>query len=189
MIAQAELVVPELVEDLELIAPPTEGGGYWIWVLAAVLAGLAVAVPLFLVFRRHDAIRTKASADQPRPDPAVLARERLAVLRSESPRLSPKRAAMELSMILRDYIIGRFEIRAPFQTTREFLDAVGQSAPFPSTQKDDTVELLQRLDRIKFAASNINESEFEDLISSVEQFVVSTAASESEPAEGGSEHA
>jgi len=170
----AELQLPELVEDLDLVTAPAEGGGYWLWLAAGVLAAIALAVPLYLALRRRRAALAEDGSAAPRPDPAIAARQRLGVLRAELASLSQREAAIELAAILRDYICDRFDIRAPYQTTTEFVQSLGIADHFPATRSDAVVELLRTTDLVKFATGILETQTIEQWIDYVAEFVETT---------------
>ena len=58
---------------------------------------------------------------------------------------------VDLSAILRYYIEDYFHIRAPGQTTPEFLDAATQSEIFSEEQQQFLSDFLRQCDRVKFA--------------------------------------
>lgn len=58
---------------------------------------------------------------------------------------------VDLSAILRYYIEDRFHIRAPEQTTQEFLDMATQSGVYTDEQQQFLAEFLRQCDRVKFA--------------------------------------
>lgn len=174
MIAQADAVLPDLYEDLDLVNAPIESGGYGLWWIAGVLALLALAVPLYLAFRRRRG-DTGAQAAPP-PDPAIEARRRLDALRSGMSGMTRREVAIELAGLLRDYICDRFDIRAPYQTTTEFVRSVGIADHFPRTRTEAVVDLLRTTDLVKFATGILEAETVGRWIEYVTEFVETTTA-------------
>lgn len=172
MIAQIPVTLPDLVEDLSLVNGPSAAGLHWGWIVAGIVAVLALLVPLYLAFRpRKPAVEAGAA---PKPDPAETALRRLGALKSALAGLTQREAAIELAAILRDYICGRFDIRAPYQTTGEFVRHLGPSRLFPSDQSQPVVDLLNTFDLVKFATVILQDDALQPWIVSIEEFVERT---------------
>ncbi len=58
---------------------------------------------------------------------------------------------VELTNILRHYIEGGYEIRAPEQTTEEFLHSLQNHSTFPDSTRDQLSRFMSSADRVKFA--------------------------------------
>lgn len=58
---------------------------------------------------------------------------------------------VDLSSILRYYVEDRFRIRAPEQTTQEFIEDAASQGVFSEVQQQFLAEFLRQCDRIKFA--------------------------------------
>jgi len=170
MIAQA---LPQLVEDLDLVTAPVAGALHWGWIMAAVVALLALLIPLYLTFRQR-AAQTAGAGQQPEIDPGLLASERLKLLRKSLPAMTQREAAIELASILRDYIASRFAIRAPYQTTGEFIRNLGLAHHFPADRSQAVTDLLSTSDLVKFATGVLNEGALEQWIEYVADFVRNT---------------
>ena len=169
MIAQANVTLPELVEDLSLVIAPPAGGLSWWWIAAGIVAILALVVPLYLTFRPRKPAAEEGAA--PKPDPAEIALRRLGMLKSSLAGLTQREAAIELAAILRDYVCERFEIRAPYQTTGEFVRHLGPSGLFPADQSQSVADLLNTFDLVKFATVILQDDALQPWIGYVEEFV------------------
>ncbi|MDF3127707.1 hypothetical protein P0Y35_00715 [Kiritimatiellaeota bacterium B1221] len=90
-------------------------------------------------------------------------------------------SAVALSFILRRYIEARFEIRAPEQTTEEFLELVENQPPWPAQEQTGLQQFFAVTDQIKFAGSRPGSEVLQDLLNAVRQFVESTQENEEAP--------
>ena len=146
---------------------------YWkIWTGVAVLALIAVAVSWFLYKRRQRRLH-----QAPPPPPWEIAYQRL---RELDERQLPKAGQYEpfyvdLSAILRYYIEDCFNLRAPEQTTQEFLATAGGSNAFSNDQQKLLSEFLRHSDYVKFAQYIPTVAEMERCFAFVLQFVDETA--------------
>jgi len=102
MIAQANVTLPELVEDLNLVLAPPAGGLSWWWIVAGIIAVLALVVPLYLTFRPRKPLAEGGAT--PKPDPAEIALRRLDALKSALAGFTQREAAIELA--LREHLSG-----------------------------------------------------------------------------------
>ncbi len=117
-----------------------------------LLAGAAAALLLFaLLFY----FRRRRRRQQPPPPPLPLHVAALAaidrLLQEQGTACDFARFYAGLTLILRHYIEARFGLKAPEQTTEEFLDSLRQSPAFSEEQKALLRNFLGRCDLIKFA--------------------------------------
>jgi hypothetical protein len=91
----------------------------------------------------------------------VLARQRLQAALGQIHQ--PKPFTIAVSDALRLYLEDAFELRAPEQTTEEFLVAVQDSALLSPAQKDSLKDFLESCDMVKFARYEPRESELRKL--------------------------
>ncbi len=112
----------------------------------------------------------------PRP-PELLAAEALARLRGRLPRSHDEVPAfvVEVSGVLRGYIEGRFALRAPEETTEEFLP-LAAAHPALAGQRDVLARFLQGCDLVKFARHRPAPATMADLLATAEGFVEATRA-------------
>ncbi len=152
-----------------------------------IVGGLAaVALLAFLVWRFF--LRKKPLPAAP-PKPAwdvALARLHELRLRNLPIQGQTERYYVDLSAILRYYVEDRFRIRAPEQTTPEFLDIAAQSGILTEDQQDFLAVFLRQSDRVKFARHEPSVVDMEQRLVEVEHFVQDTVPrpAENEPAEG-----
>lgn len=149
--------------------------------LVLVLAALAaVAAVCLLCFRK----RREKNAPPPPPAhevafAALLALEKDGLLE----RGLFKEYLFRLTMILRTYIENRFEIRAPEQTTEEFLQVLRQSPAFTYQQREMLRSFLTECDMIKFANQEASQEICEGARGNVASFVEESKQAE-EPVSG-----
>lgn len=145
--------------DIRDIRPLIEIPNYWIWLWIglALLAVAALAFWIWKVLRQR-----KADAPPIPPVPAhVLARQRL----EEALALigQPKPFIIAVSDTLRIYLEDALQLRAPEQTTEEFLVELRHSALLNDVQKTSLGDFLQSCDLVKFAKYEPRESELREL--------------------------
>ena len=85
---------------------------------------------------------------------------------------------VQLSTIVRQYLEGRFSLRAPELTTEEFLLAASDSAELDDEHRKLLRPLLKRCDQVKFAAYIPTEAESQEAIDFAWRFVEATRAAE-----------
>ena len=163
------------------IAPPVElawrGLPMWAWIaLAAVLVLAAVA---FLLWRR--ARRRRLHPSEPSEPAHVLALAALDRLQGDD--LITLRRIEEfyvrVSGILRYYIEWRFGLRAPEQTTEEFLDAMLVAGGPIAEYRDPLSSFLQHCDLVKFARHQPATDDMHNALQRAREFVEQTANPES----------
>jgi hypothetical protein len=148
----------------------------WMW-LAAVLIGLAVAGGLFWWLRR----RRQRPVPPPPPRPAhELALD--ALRRLQQDKLMEQQAVepfyVRLSSILRQYIEWRFQLRAPEQTTEEFLAEALASGGLIATHRNLLSSFLHQCDLVKFAQHQPDRTDMQQAFESAKAFIEQTADDE-----------
>ena len=147
-----------------------------LWWIAGVVLGIGVVLLLALLRkkkRRKAAIRYFKTAHE-------LAYERLWAL--EDAHLIDAGKIKEyyegVSYILRWYIEHRFDLRAPEQTTEEFLIAAGQSPELDTAQTGYLQGFLEQCDYVKFAGYAPDPGEAIKTLNSAKEFIDATSAIE-----------
>ena len=136
-----------LTNELRQIRPPVYIPNYWLWA-AGILGGLLLLGLIFWLGRRW-----WRHLHQPIPLPIVppqdLARKKLeeALAFFHDPRLF----CFTVSDAIRTYMENRFHLRAPEQTTEEFLEDLTHSPLLNTDQKRALGDFLQQCDLAKFA--------------------------------------
>jgi len=139
---------------------------FWAWFLAG---GAAVAVPLYLVWRRWGR----------RPTVALLPYQ-IALARLEEARklMQPEDArefSIEVSEIVRTYIAVRFEVRAAHRTTEEFLHGLlAMPDALLGSHRALLADFLRHCDLAKFARWVLSYEEMEGMLLSALDFVLAT---------------
>ncbi|MBN1893463.1 hypothetical protein JW906_03165 [bacterium] len=151
-----ESLKPSEAGDIRDIKPPVEMPRNWWYTLRWPLAGTAVLALLLLVwwgYRRRKAGKGLLPVrETPARPPHEIAFEQLRALR-ESGLLAEgnvKEFHIRLSDILRNYLEGRYFIRALEMTTEETLDQLN-SAAMNQEDFESTALVLERSDLVKFA--------------------------------------
>ena len=155
---------------LEAVAPPNPTP-MWQWAVGAAAIAAVAALVAWLVVRRRRAL------PPPPPEPAwIVAERRLKELSSRGLPQAGKHEAyyVDLTAILRYYIEDRFHIRAPEQTTPEFLESASNSKRLTEEQQRVLSQLLRHGDRVKFAQYEPSVSEMDESFAVVMQFVRET---------------
>jgi len=152
-------------------APPAEGPSRPWWYAAlglGVISGAAVAGFFFL--RR----RTKAPPPPPPPDEVAWEALRRLVALDLISKGEIERFYVLLSSILRQYIEGRFGVRAPERTTQEFLEEASRS-PELGRHRDRLKEFLELSDMVKFARYEPDPPVIQASFDTVKRFIEETA--------------
>jgi hypothetical protein len=168
------------------VAPPValrrHGVAAWVWIVLAIVLGLAGLVAVWYRTRR-----TRRVAPAP-PQPAhVLALEALQRLQRQDLIAQQRIEAyyVRLSTILRRYVEWRFHLRAPEQTTEEFLAAVLATGGLIATHRELLGTFLQHCDLVKFAQHRPSSEDMHQAWNSARDFVQQTADPQVVVASGG----
>ena len=161
--------VPDLGQ-LEGMLPPQpleENHRYW-WVWGLVLA-IALLLTAFKFLRR----RESGVATERKRSPEEIAREALVALLAED--LSGqglfKDFYVRLTGIVRVYIEGTTGLRAPEQTTEEFLREIRTRATFPPERSIQLQEFLEAADMVKYAGQQPGSDQIELSIRRAQEFI------------------
>lgn len=144
------------------IAPPVvppEAASTWPLVLGPVVILLLLALVLWLLFRRKSQLVVKSEP------PLRRAMVRLESLKGRLDGMSPGDAAHEVSVILRDYLEGRYAIPAPYRTTQELYGK--QTAVEPQEGLRERFQpVAEFYDKLEFAPQPASLADCEKLIAS-----------------------
>jgi len=142
-----------------------------LFAVLALLLAIAAVVLAVLRYRR----RTGAPVAPPLP-PWEVARQRLLALAMRQLPEAGKHEAyyVDLTAILRYYIEDRFHLRAPEQSTPEFLDSASGSGLFTEEQQNALAHFLRHCDRVKFALYKPSYEEMTNGFALVTRFVDDT---------------
>jgi hypothetical protein len=168
----ASVVDSEVVSlgQLHPVAGPVElprGGGAAAWWLGVPLAMIAAgAIAWWRWRRRRKAIEAKTLSPQ---ELAYL--ELDALLAKGLAESEVKAFYVELTAIVRRYIERTTGVRAPEQTTEEFLRAIGQQATFAADEGRRLKSFLESADLVKFAAHQPRKEDIEESFRRAKLFV------------------
>jgi hypothetical protein len=138
------------------------------WLVAAGLASL-LAILIAAGLRR----RNRRPLEPRRKTAAEIAQAALALLLAENlpGRGLVKEFYLRLTGIVRQYVEDTTGIRAPEQTTEEFLRDMRSSAAFPPERAARLAEFLEAADLVKYAGQYPDESQLDQAIARAHEFV------------------
>lgn len=155
----------EDIRDIKgLVAVPHSW--WWLWV---VLAMAVIAVALWMWRRKKPTAATETVAPPTAFEIALAALQRL---REENPPV--ERFYTRLSDIVRQYLEGRFGLRAPERTTEEFLVEVSCDGALRPEHKTLLGVFLQISDLVKFARLQPGPADRQRAFEAAEKFVRET---------------
>jgi hypothetical protein len=137
------------------------------WVIGLLVGALALALVLFLRSRK------KKPIEQPTLPPDVIASLELdRLIQEDLPRQGRvKEFYLRLTGIVREYIEGTTGLRAPEQTTEEFLREVRHSDRFDGSHAVRLQDFLEAADMVKYAAQQPNEDNISQSVSRAKEFI------------------
>ena len=172
-----EEALPELREVGDPIRAPLR---WWRRALAGAAALAVVAAALAAVRWRR---RVAALRPVPVDPPAVVALRALDGLERDGALMAdPDRFYVVVSSILRAYLEARFGLRAPEQTTEEFLAAAEAGSAFDREQQRTLRAFLAACDAVKFARARPSPAETVRMVDTARGFVRATADAAEAPA-------
>lgn len=136
----------DIIEDLRLLSPAHP----WLWLLLIAGAATALGIGYWIQRRRRHRAGAYPIAEALRKPLWDLA---LADLESLAPLLDLRHSrdyAIRSTAILRRYIEARYGLRAPHQTTEEFLVTAGESPALPVEHRASLRRFLEHCDLLKF---------------------------------------
>ena len=148
-------VVPKQLQDirgpldLALVAP---------WLIRGLLVAVPLAILAWVWWRRKPSGRAAAEV---RETAAARARSRLSEAWGMLDR--PEPFCTLLSEIVRVYLEERFGLRAPDQTTEEFLEGLRESLALDLRHKELLRDFLMQCDQVKFARGEPERPDLERL--------------------------
>jgi len=168
--------------DIREVRPFPSKGIPLLWILLAVVLVLAILTAVLIARARH---RGPALPAPPPQEPAhVRALRRLETLRRrgwiEAGQAEP--FYVELSDILRHYLEERFALRAPEQTTEEFILSASTDPQLNPGQRELVTAFMQQSDLVKFARHTPGPSAMHQALEAGERLIRETSVAI--PAEG-----
>ena len=161
--------LPNLADLQPMLPPrPLEQSTSWYWWFIAFVTGLLAA--LIIWFRRR---RKSHLVEPPKQTPEEIAHAALAALLTEKlpSRGLVKEFYLRLTGIVRQFIEGTTGLRAPEQTTEEFLRAMRSKDVFTAERSIRLKEFLEAADMVKYAAQQPDETQIELSIMRAREFV------------------
>jgi hypothetical protein len=158
------------LSNLEPMLPPQPVPGLSATGWLAGVAGVGVlAILLVLAWRR----RKRRVVEPRRLTPEEIAHAALAALLAEdlTGRGLIKEFYLRLTGIVRQYIEDTVGIRAPEQTTEEFLRDMRSRAPFPPERSARLAEFLEAADMVKYAGQEPQSGQIDEAVSRAREFV------------------
>jgi len=181
LVLRVSSLLDEGATEIRDIKPPLDlPAPRWPYAIAAVIAVLALAaVTLFIILRRR-----RKRAEPPPIPPHEIAYAELDRLAAISPGTIEEMAEFyyRLSLCVRRYIEARFGIRAPSQTTQEFLAALAASESALGPHAELLKEFLTHCDAVKFARHYPLSGETDAALASARRFVDETTPKPEEAA-------
>ncbi len=171
-------VLPDDLKDFkvhEIVGPVRLPRSYkaLIWVLPILIIIILVIGALLIRRRRY----LKEQAEKiPALPPHEKALRALDALRNEKlvERGEIKKFYQKVSLILRVYIEDRFGLRAPEQTTEEFMETLRETNALPVKYQSLLEDFLTHCDMVKFAELQPNDIEIKKTFESCRAFIVGT---------------
>ena len=87
----------------------------------------------------------------------------------------------ELSLILREYLEGRFRLNAPDETTEEIIEALSQSPELTGAQRNILQEFMRQADIVKFAKGHPDRTTMESAFGTTKDFINETKQDRTDP--------
>lgn len=172
----APMPAPQPLRD---IRGPIDIESPWTWLWAA-LALAAVTAGILLAWRWWQRKQESGTTGAPTLSPEEAARRRLQAALAWIG--DPERFVVEVSEAARDYLEGRFGLRAPERTTEEFLAELSGSVALDGRHKELLADFLTRCDLVKFARAVADQSELQALHQAAVRLVEETVPSPHGPA-------
>lgn len=144
----------------ELTAPVDLTQSSWPWQIILICTAIAIiaAIVFWLLFYN------KNPKSGPAVPPLTLARERLQKLLDELDDFDHAEIGHRVSVIMRDYQMGRYAVPAPFRTREELYDQHGFAAEEEHRERFAAIALT--CDQVAFAPAPTTRSEAESLVMS-----------------------
>ncbi len=166
-------------QPLRDIRGPIDIESPWTW-LWAVLALAAVTAGILLAWRWWQRKQQSGETGIPALSPEEAALRRLQAALAWIG--DPERFVVEVSEAARDYLEGRFGLRAPERTTEEFLAELSGSVALDGRHKELLADFLTRCDLVKFARAVVDQAELHALHQAAVRLVEETVPSPHGPA-------
>lgn len=159
---------------------PIGNGLTWLWwTLGGVAAAVLVALSLWQWWR-HRKVKGEPKEEPVSPYGAALRQLRDVWERIEEPKVF----CTALSDIVRHYLQGQFQLRAPERTTEEFLPELTGTAALTENQKERLHHFLSQCDLVKFAGYRPSMEELTALYNTAGELIEESYFSQVEAQQG-----
>ena len=151
---------------VEIPVPKKPPVGLW----SGIGAGLLAVAVAYVLMRKFD-------RDKKRKSPLAIAMSSLTELAGTREALPAEAFANRAAQTVRQYIAEQFGLAAPRRTTEEFLRDLAKNANSPLVSETDHLRVfLKSCDLAKFAGSNLNMSQRDELLQAARGFIETTSA-------------
>lgn len=148
----------------------------WVYLMAAVAAGLVAMVVAATFWQRWRERRDKPGPPPTPPDRLAYLELQALVERHGRGEIDTVQFCAECSNVLRCYIERRYALRAPEKTTEEFLEDLHDHAAL-QTHRKLLQRYLEHIDLVKFAGVNASEEDLRQGFEFIQDFVAKTSPS------------
>lgn len=159
------------IEQAKLNLTPKGYSRFWLTLIFC----LAIIALGYFLLKRWQSKRSIAGIFTPQKDPKIIAMEELNRLKGK---MLPQKGFfeefyIEITQIIRKYIERQYQIKAPEQTTQEFLIKVIDTPIFETQVKSHLEEFLKFADLVKFAKLHPEISDCSQAEENAESFILS----------------
>jgi len=159
----------DIVEDYHWLSPPGPGWHWGPW--ACLVAWMIFFAGLGWYWHRRRKLGLPFFAVTP---PHELALRALKESRQKLSEETQREFVISVSQVVRDYIQGRFGLRAPHRSTEEFLREVHEGDRLLLAHQELLGGFLGDCDLVKFAQQRVRLAQMSQMLESAERFVEAT---------------
>lgn len=171
--------IPELEQGIP--AEALEPGTLSPWLLWGSIVGIILIAGILVLL-----ILKKRKQARPAPTAEEIALQRLAELKEQQPNL--RTCSLELSMILREYLTGKTEDPALFETHEEFSRRLDALSAIPRECQYATRMLLEKFAELKYAGRQDNAPQVvAELITETQETILNIQEAQQRAAEAAKE--
>lgn len=148
----------------------------WLWITLGVVCLLAAGIVVSITVRPKKAVQIRRVYKSAHEIAFEVLREIAGEKLVEQGRI--KEFYEKLSGCLRQYIENRFQLRAPEQTTEEFLEQLKASDALKLEHKQELRKFMEHCDLVKFARYQPSDDQINESLTMAEGFVEKTKSTE-----------
>ncbi len=165
MLAEKSPSLADLRPNVEPMALPSSGPGRMAWAVGALLAML-LALMVFLGLRKRVTI-----VEQTKTPQELAWNELDRLVTSNLGKVDPKQYYVELTGVVRRFIERSTGVRAPEQTTEEFLREITTSNQYSENEQRSLQEFLESADLVKFAGLQPRAEDIDSSLQRAQTFI------------------